>query len=806
MSREAILILTQIGKEPRPFTLRDEAWLGRAEDCAIQLSDRAISRRHAVIRWSGESIEVENKSTFAPLKVNGIECTHAILCEGDQVGLGPYQVQLAFPKIEQTSENPKQQKVSPEPIPTLDPLAPTKVEAMPLSPGEHLDSPNSLQPDPAEVAKPDLGLEMSLEDSQGNHQQVSSNEGSEDPLSSLSMESSGDSDDRTKMTPAAQVVAKLLFKPGDSNHEEYVLQRDEVSIGRSQNCDIVLSDKKASRKNTLIRRVGVQFTIKDLDSVNGTILNGITVSTAELTGDDVIQIGDVQFRFKVVNSEYEAKASQFEPVPTEPEEMFQPLQEDGGLQIGSPMDDLAPVPGLAQESGAPDQSMGGISGLNGVVGLEASKSSGRNPLQRFFDLPQKTKLLGGLGLMVAIYVIGDNYQGFFNQPQVKSAPRAQKSVAARPSGAPTDLSFEKLPIEQRNFVENQHNLAFDYYKNSDYDKAIFEIEKIFNIISDYKDSREIQRYAKEGKRKLESIAEEKRKKEEEQQLKERVSSLVDEAKNKMEEREYDSARELFTQILALDPDNSSVIAWRKTLDGYDEERKIQRQLLQVRREINLEGWRIYRQGLSQSRLGRYSASIVTFKKTLSIGVTDKKLKSLVHARIQKAREQIAKLRDPIFKDAEAAEAANDLANAFKLYKKSTEIDSQYRAGFDAMNRIRGALHDRAKTIYTEAVIAENYSDFENAERLFKSCLDTAPADDIYHDRAARKLAKFVSLQALRTPASPVDPAAGQSPPSTPDGSQAQPVSPDVQPAQPTSSDPANQSNQTPQPGGEEKPK
>ena len=55
--------------------------------------------------------------------------------------------------------------------------------------------------------------------------------------------------------------------------------------------------------------------------------------------------------------------------------------------------------------------------------------------------------------------------------------------------------------------------------------ALFEIEKIFALIPDYKDSREIERYAKEGKRKLEAQEEEKRKKEAEEKLKLQIAAL-----------------------------------------------------------------------------------------------------------------------------------------------------------------------------------------------------------------------------------------------------------------------------------------
>jgi pSer/pThr/pTyr-binding forkhead associated (FHA) protein len=545
----------------------------------------------------------------------------------------------------------------------------------------------------------------------------------------------------------AQVVAKLIFRPGDSNREEYLVERDEITIGRSPDCQIVLSDKKASRKNTLIRRAGLQFSIKDLDSVNGTILNGITVTNAELTGDDVIQIGDTQFSFKVSNSEYHNNKNSFDSVSEVSEESSLLSPDIGGLSS-----DLSPGvfgSGGVHDSRGPDLASDGLSKLNGVLGLDSNKSQDRTPLQKLQDLPPKTWLYIAVVVGFA-YMSRDDIMGFLQvQPQRPAVKASQKNVTAKPSGTPFNLSFEKLPLDKRNFVESQQNLGFEYYKSGDYDKAIFELEKIFTIVSDYKDSRDILRYAKEGKKKQESIAEEKRKKEQEQQLKEKISSLVDDARLMMREKKYDSARELFTEIMAIDPDNSSVIEWKKVLEQVDEQRRVQNQLLQVRREINAEGWRIYRQALANGRSEKYVSAIEILKRVLSTGVTEIKLKSAVAASIKEYNDQIAKLREPAFKEGQRLEASNDLGGAFKQFKKSTEIDPKFKEGYDAMSRIRGTLHDRAKTVYTEAIIAENYSDFETAEKLYKTCESLAPVDDVYHDRAVRKLSKFVSLHALK---------------------------------------------------------
>lgn len=70
-------------------------------------------------------------------------------------------------------------------------------------------------------------------------------------------------------------------------------------IGRSRDCDVVLSDSNVSRRHAEIRPAGDAWIITDLGSTNGVKVNGRTVSTSPLKpGDDVV-VGTVDVRFEV---------------------------------------------------------------------------------------------------------------------------------------------------------------------------------------------------------------------------------------------------------------------------------------------------------------------------------------------------------------------------------------------------------------------------------------------------------------------------------------------------------------------------
>jgi hypothetical protein len=62
-------------------------------------------------------------------------------------------------------------------------------------------------------------------------------------------------------------------------------------VGRSSGCDLVLDDANASRRHAELRRRGDTVTIVDLDSTNGTAVNGKRVREQPLSPGDTITIG-----------------------------------------------------------------------------------------------------------------------------------------------------------------------------------------------------------------------------------------------------------------------------------------------------------------------------------------------------------------------------------------------------------------------------------------------------------------------------------------------------------------------------------
>jgi pSer/pThr/pTyr-binding forkhead associated (FHA) protein len=72
-------------------------------------------------------------------------------------------------------------------------------------------------------------------------------------------------------------------------------------IGRSRECDVVLSDSNVSRRHAELRPADGGWTIADLGSTNGVKVNGALVrGPAPVAPGDRIEVGTVDVRFEVL--------------------------------------------------------------------------------------------------------------------------------------------------------------------------------------------------------------------------------------------------------------------------------------------------------------------------------------------------------------------------------------------------------------------------------------------------------------------------------------------------------------------------
>lgn len=89
-------------------------------------------------------------------------------------------------------------------------------------------------------------------------------------------------------------MAKLILKSGDKSGMEYEV-RDGLVLGRRLEAPIHLNDTKASREHAKVVLEGGGYVLVDLDSTNGTFVNGNKIRRHRLVHDDLVRIGRTMF-------------------------------------------------------------------------------------------------------------------------------------------------------------------------------------------------------------------------------------------------------------------------------------------------------------------------------------------------------------------------------------------------------------------------------------------------------------------------------------------------------------------------------
>lgn len=92
-------------------------------------------------------------------------------------------------------------------------------------------------------------------------------------------------------------MPELILKLGEQVLQTYVFDKDITSIGRSRDNDVVIENLSVSRNHARIRRQNGKYILTDLNSANGTYVNGVRVSKTEIFDNDVISIGKHKMHF-----------------------------------------------------------------------------------------------------------------------------------------------------------------------------------------------------------------------------------------------------------------------------------------------------------------------------------------------------------------------------------------------------------------------------------------------------------------------------------------------------------------------------
>lgn len=103
----------------------------------------------------------------------------------------------------------------------------------------------------------------------------------------------------TKVETTSPASGSLRVVKGPDQGKVFQLKEATIVMGRHEGCDIVLNDSSVSRHHARLELHRGRYTIEDLGSTNGTMVNGIKIGTKVLEPGDTVIIGTTTCSFKV---------------------------------------------------------------------------------------------------------------------------------------------------------------------------------------------------------------------------------------------------------------------------------------------------------------------------------------------------------------------------------------------------------------------------------------------------------------------------------------------------------------------------
>lgn len=762
MGAAAILNIHRGGEFVKSVPIDGEAVVGRGEGCVIRLDDRAVSRQHAVFKTSSGGVLVERKSEFAPVLLNGVDCESGVLQNGDVVAIGPYVVRVEMKPeakkaevapvsaaaLEVSQTEPLAQEAVLEPAFGEQPVSSTAEDDAFADLGEPMVRPANSSGSPSSEAAEEESVEGEPEQAE-SFQPNSANQ-------------SFDQDEKTKiLTNTDDVLVKLVLSEGTANVTEFEVTKDRVTIGRDGDCDIILQhEKKCSRKHAVVKKLGMSFTLEDLSSANGTLLNGETVTESGLSGGDVIQIGETKILFKAKTAEGKDLRS---PDATQTQVSLPELMSRGstvvqgvgpalGSEPGTSMAGSAMTSAIAPLNNVVDEGftekahtafmnlskMNAVSvgsfgeGTSATTSLEGSDEDAKpkNFIEQIKAWPKKKKIIwGSAAVVIAISLLFGNPE---EEPPTKPAADASQKA----------VGFDALNADQKKFIQDRYKSAQKHFEAQEYDEALFDLKKIFEILADYEPARELEKYINEKKR-LKALAEvEKKRREEDVKLKERLVEIEKAIESFMKDKRFAEAKDLFPSVLALDPNSEKVPMWEKRILEEELKQQAIEERKRVEKKLNENAWMAYKAANALRKQGKCLEAIESFQEVMELEVTDRRPLKMAQKGVAGCLWWIKSKRDPMLARAKRHEAAQELDLAYRDYRQANQIDPGNAIAVAGMNRIKGVLHDRARVLFNEAIVAESYSDFDTAYKKFKECAAIAPEEDVYYERSYRKITRY----------------------------------------------------------------
>lgn len=683
--------------------------VGRKEDCHIVLdSYPGISRQHFKIFHNGQAWIVEGLSGVKSLEYQGQSVARFEVQNGDFFNLPPYQFlwtqNRASTSPPSTNRAPGEQMEGSLDLPPQFPELTQHEQSNNTNGGlenlgDYTSSSQAQQPASASEALPSEPFNPM----DHTHLQNSTNELGAFPHAGDTGSSFQDPGDQTEVQMVSSLPYIKIFEHAGKKAEYYRLNGHLWVAGSDEQAPIYLPTQQASSAHFEISRDKKKFSIIDLGTPIGTLLNGQRISTTQptdLQSGDLINVGPLTLGFELRDQSFQEKISQI------------PLQ-----MYKSPLVFFGE--GAGQLDATPEE-------LKQTPAVETKKPTVDNKTNLQKRLPLIALSLAIIGLVVFL-----DYNG-----------KAQKKVAKTTVRKLTP--FDKLSKGEKRIVKESYVIARRFYLNRKYDRAIRQYQKIHRVLaSGYKSSLSDQADCEnfiELKRQRLAIEREKRA---QMALAKRVENNIRKCRRKFaKSTDLQSATLCLNVAQTSDPGNPGIEQLLSDIKARIEQQKAQQKRAREIAEQTRQGKNLFFKAQSLHQAELYLEAMDAFEAHIASGLPDPE--NYVFKSKRKLREIqtfIETQKSQLLVSARNI-ASTDLKEALIKARKAATVDPRDYEISLYVTKLEKDLNRVVRSLYMDSVLEERYGNLEASRLKWAEIIEKDVPDGDYYKKAARKLRQY----------------------------------------------------------------
>ncbi len=706
-----------------------EVFIGRDDDCHIKLDSHKVSRHHASLFFSDNSLKVRSLSQFKKVKVAGNEIEEQSISNGTQIIVDNYIISID--KFEVSSVQENEDNISPEETPVSSEVIQEEQDSIgDLSDSEDENLDESADEEGTDIV--DTLADEELDSTDDDNTQIDNDvegfgETEDEELSDdsdfgseeedfggddFSGDDEGFESDDDSSTQVFQAFASYKIKIfGEyAPFDTFSVTEPITQIGRdTETCQIALSDPEVSKVHAIIRKSLINLTLEDNNSSNGIILNGERINKSELTNGDEFIIGETTFTVEISSDLLDSERDRLMPIE-ENQEIIIEGDDDLGGGFDSDEEDSLDFNSSATEAVPEEKSF--------------IKKIMKDPKKRIYAIV-------GI-LLLGLFLLDDSEES--------SAPKEDKSKRKKVEKVSSNKKFSKEIQDQ---INQNYALALAKFNNNQFYQAKEFINKVKKYDPNYKLTASLDKSIQESLDAITRAKEEEEKKKERVIRQKRVQELVVKAREAVKERKVDAARAYFSSIYELDPENIDIPPLKIEIDSYEDEQARIKQEAALKKEERNRMIDQLKPGKQLYLKEDWYKAIAKLENFLKIKDMDEDLIKEGTEMLITSKRNLLRSVDPLLSKARSFKEGQDLKLAFETYGEALSFDPSNEEALNERAAIFAELEKRSKKLYREALIKEDLSDFTNAKEKFQEVQQISPINSEYFIKASDKLKNYL---------------------------------------------------------------